>query len=217
MAETPVPITVGNGTASIAADLVSGNLYQQIKVVDGTLGSNTALKVNADGSITASIYGNITVTPAANQSVSGTVGASVIGLTPVAVTNLQGASVSGTIGASILGAVNVQYANPGSLLQGVISAPITGIASVILLAAPPASQRNYISHLLVTNSAAVGTVVGLVDNGVVIYAGYAAPNGGGFSSSFPIPMQQPGTNKGLYVVSSVQASVYVSASGYIAT
>lgn len=340
MAETPIPITTGSGQASIASDLVSGNQYQQIKVVDGTLGSLTPLKINADGSITASIYGNITTT-AGPASVSGTVGASVIGLPPVNVTQFAGSpagillpindsvsastnnglavvnfpylfnggtydrwrgnssvgalvttgassvavviiggsiltsstanqSVSGTIGASIIGItpVNLVSANgvtvigtgsngndsltsvlglntatfnyvfngtswdmqrgnktigtlvtpyqfPSSLVSGVTSV-ITGTASVQVLAPAAASQRNYITNVLVTNAAAVGTTVQLFDGGNVIYAGYAAASGGGFAVSFPSPLKQSSIAGNLSALSTVQASVFVSASGYTA-
>lgn len=283
MAETPIPITTGTGQASVAADLVSGNSYQQIKVVDGTIGGNTPLKINADGSITASIYGSISVTPAANQSVSGTIGASIIGTVPVTFVNssisgtvlvsgLQGASVSGTVGASVLGAVNIQFSQnvqgsdtdgssqlnipvgpitathapmgvagyvyngaswdrvrgsasigtlvtpytfPSSLISGVTSV-ITGTASVQVLAPPATGTRNYVTNLLVTNAAAVGTTVQLFDGGNVIYAGYAAASGGGFAVSFPAPLKQSSIAGNLSALSTVQASVFVSASGYTA-
>lgn len=276
MAETPIPITTGNGSASIAGDLVSGNTYQQIKVVDGTLGSNTALKVNADGSITASIYGNISVTPAgnqsvsgtvqtqvqasvavviiggsiltsstANQSVSGTVGASIIGLPPFALNVQSGGPVSGGYvlndatsssfgiavgsyplvfngatwdrqrGSASIGTLVMPYAFPASLVSGVTSV-ITSTSSVQVLAPAPAGSRNYITNVLVTNAAAVGTTVQLFDAGNVLYSGYAAASGGGFAVSFPAPLKQSSIAGNLSALSTVQASVFVSASGYTA-
>lgn len=444
MAETPVPITTGNGSASIAGDLVSGNTYQQIKLVDGTIGGNTPLKINADGSITASVYGNLSVSAAANQSVSGTVqtqvqasvavviiggsiltsstpnqsvsgtvganitntvsvavdsvnagsvpgtstqpfnfvfnggtwdrqrgnssigtlvstgassvitiisgnasvsgtvGASIIGTVPVNIVSggSNGGSVSGTVGASIIGlppfvlggstnasvitvggsgpanqsvsgtvgasiiglppfvlggstnasiitvgvanqsvsgtvgasiiglppfALNVQsggpvsggyvlndatsssfgiavgnyplvfngatwdrqrgsasigtlvmpYAFPSSLVSGVTSV-ITSTSSVQVLAPAPAGSRNYITNVLVTNAAAVGTTVQLLDAGQVIYVGYAAASGGGFAVSFPAPLKQSSIAGNLSALTTVQASVFVSASGYTA-
>ena len=198
MAETPVPITTGNGSASIAGDLVSGNTYQQIKLVDGTIGGNTPLSVNADGSITASIYGNINTsstgsiaaviiggsiaasfTAPANQSVSGTVGASIIGIVPV---NIVG-------GASVVATFTPAFVQPSSLVSGVTSV-ITGTTSVQVLIPAPAGQRNYITNVLVTNAAAVGTTVELFDAGNVIYTGFAAASGGGFSASFPTALKQ---------------------------
>lgn len=299
MAETPVPITTGNGSASIAGDLVSGNTYQQIKMVDGTIGGSTPLKVNADGSITASVYGNLSVSAAANQSVSGTVqtqvqasvavviiggsiltsstpnqsvsgtvGANITNTVSVAVDSVNAgsvpgtstqpfnfvfnggtwdrqrgnssigtlvstgassvitiisgnASVSGTVGASIIGTVpvtgtlNSSFTQPSSFVSGVTSV-ITGTASVQILVPAPAGQRNYITNVLVTNAAAVGTTVELFDAGQVIYVGYAAASGGGFQASFPTALRQSSIAGNLSALSSIQASVYVSASGYTA-
>lgn len=195
MAETPVPITVGNGSASIAGDLVSGNTYQQIKVVDGTIGGNTPLKINADGSITASIYGNITTSSTPNQSVSGTIGASIIGTVPV----------TGTLTSS--------FTQPSSLISGNTSV-ITGTSSVQVIVPAPAGQRNYITNVLVTNAAAVGTTVQLFDAGNVIYTGFAAASGGGFSAAFPTALRQSSIAGNLSALSTIQASVFVSASGY---
>lgn len=258
MAETPIPISIGNGTASIAGDLVSGNTYQQIKVVDGTIGGSTPLKVNADGSITASIVGLapvalggstnasvITISaPVINQSVSGTVGASIIGLPPFAL-NLQSGPVGGGLvtsdgassvfavgtanynlvfngttwdrqrGNASVGTLVMPYAFPASLVSGVTSV-MTGTASVLVLPTPPVGQRNYITNVLVTNAAAVGTTVSLTDAGNIIYTGYAAASGGGFSASFPAPLRQTSVTGSLGTFSSIQASVYVSASGYTA-
>ena len=225
MAETPVPITTGSGSASIAGDLVSGATYQQIKLVDGTIGGNTPLQVNADGSISASVYGaiNVTITsiatasgvlnvnmpPFANQSVSGTVGASIIGLVPVF------ATPNGTFPVVVTGSVLTQFAPTASLISGVTSI-ITGTASVQVLAPAAGGQRNYITNILVTNNAAVGTIVNFYDGGNVIYAGVAAASGGGFSASFPTPLKQSSIAGNLSALSSVQASVLVSASGYTA-
>lgn len=120
MAETPVPITYGSGQASVAGDIASGVLYQQIKVVDGTLGSNTALIVNADGTANVRISGSVaTAGGTFTGSVSGTVGASIIGIAPVFIVggSIAGTfttpnqSVSGTVGASIIGIVPVQLSN----------------------------------------------------------------------------------------------------------
>ena len=98
-----IPITTGSGTASVAAETVGGISYQQIEVYGG--GGASVLSINPDGSLNASIVGTVIITGSvqgsfstANQSVSGTVGASIIGAVPI----------TGTVGASILGAVNFQ-------------------------------------------------------------------------------------------------------------
>lgn len=400
MSESPVPITPGTGGASIASDLVSGNNYQQIKVVDGTLGSNTALKVNADNSITASVYGTIgasiigivpvnvisggstgsvatniqgsvatviiggsiaaSFTPPVNQSVSGTVGASIIGQLPTgnAVIGAVAASISGTVqissiygnisgsvvafqgtspwaisgsvatvrtgqsgtvitsvsgtvtvvssitggifpisgsvsavvinnvtvvssiaggifpisgsvaatitntninvsgsvvafqgtvpwtigsvygnisgsvfavvqglqGASVSGSVGivgnpsisgtVQTVSPfASSTQGITSV-MTGTTSVLVLAAPGGTSRNYITHILVTNAAAVGTIVTIQDGASILWGGFAAASGGGWSENFNPPLPQPTSVKALYATSATQASVFVAINGF---
>ena len=125
-------------------------------------------------------------------------------------------SVSGTVGASIIGAVPVTlYTTTGSIVSGVTSV-ITGTASVQVLVPPVSGQRNYITQVLVTNGAAVGTFVNLYDAGNVIYAGYAAASGGGFSASFPFPLKQSSVAGNLSAAAITQSSIVVSASGYTA-
>lgn len=274
-----IPVTPGSG-ANVATDFISSNNYQQIKIVDGTVGSTTPLKINADGSITASIYGNITTSSTPNQSVSGTIitvssgsiAAVIIGGS-ILTSSTANQSVSGTVGASIIGAVPIYisntglssgsdisqqlaypisistgtnapigsagyvfsgsgwdrvrgnasigtlvapYAFPSQLISGITSV-ITGTASVQVLAPAATGQRNYITNVLVTNAAAVGTTVELFDGGNVIYVGYAAASGGGFAVSFPAPLRQSSIAGNLSALSSIQASVYVSASGYTAS
>lgn len=305
MAETGINVTPGSGQ-TVATDQVAALQYQQIKIVDGTIGSSTpagvtsiGLKVDTtgnpassvSGTVGSSIIGTVPVTQAgaffisgsiatvggssaANQSVSGTIGASIIGLVPVAIISggTGGGSVSGTVGASIIGlppvnvvgtpsisgTVNIGsvtggsipitisslavaggllnvavqqtvnsgvsvigavpvtlYTTPGSIVSGVTSV-ITGTASVLVLAAPTGVQRNYVTQILVTNGSSTSTFVDIVDNGQIIYSGLAAASGGGFSASFPVPLRQPTSALGLYVLTPTQASVVVSASGYIA-
>lgn len=225
-----VPITQGTGASSVAAEIISTLNYQQVKIVDGTASSTTPLKVNADGSITASIYGTITTT-AGPASVSGTVGASVIGTVPVVqsgtvISSISGtvnASVSGIVGASIIGTVPVTgtfttaFTQPASMVSGV-SSIITNTTANTILPAPPAGQRNYITNVLVTNNAAVNSYVVITDNGSAqnIYAGYAAANGGGFSAAFPTALRQPASVAVISTSSNVQASLLVAISGYTA-
>lgn len=137
MAETPVPITTGSGTASVAADLVAGASYQQIKIVDGTIGNNNALIVNSDGTANVRISGSVaTAGNSFTGSVSGTVGASIIGIAPVFIVggSIAGTfttpnqSVSGTVGASIIGTVPVTQSGTQvtSLVSTVPSSVLVG-------------------------------------------------------------------------------------------
>lgn len=76
-----IPITQGTGASSVAAETVAGVSYQQIEVYGG--GGASVLSVNPDGSFKASIIGTPSFTMTGNPSVSGTVGASVIGIVPI--------------------------------------------------------------------------------------------------------------------------------------
>lgn len=161
MSESPVPITPGSGGASIASDLVAGNNYQQIKLVDGTLGSSNAFVINADGTANIRILGSVvTAGGTFTGSVSGTVGASAIGTFPVIQStspwiitgSIQGTfnspanqSVSGTVGASIIGTVPVNIVAGGS--TGSVAANIQGSVAVVIIGGsiaasftPPANQ-----------------------------------------------------------------------------
>lgn len=80
-----IPVTPGSGAASVATETVGGLNYQQIEVLGK--GGASVLAVNPDGSSNVSILGTPTFTVSGNASVSGTVGASVIGKVPVELSN----------------------------------------------------------------------------------------------------------------------------------
>lgn len=240
MSQTPVIITPGTGGASIAAELVSGTSFQQIEVYGG--GGSSVLSINPDGSIKASIIGTPTFSISGNASISGTVGASIVGQLPAgnailgavaaSISGVVISSISGTAGASVIGTVPVTqsgawttsvvggpvtlYAPTTSLVSGVTSV-ITGTASVTVLVGAPGGQRNYITHILATNAAATATFVNIFDGGNVVYSGYAAASGGGFSATLPAPLRQSSAQGALCVSTPTQASVVVAVSGYTAT
>jgi hypothetical protein len=107
--------------------------------------------------------------------------------------------------------------NNANFVRGVAKNIITD-AVTDLIAAPGAAQYNYITHILVTNQhASVGTLVDIQDetSGTVLYTGYAAPGGGGFTCALPTPLKQGATNKKVQVKCiTTGANVTVSASGY---
>lgn len=143
-----VPITDGQGQSSVAAEQIGNVKYQVIKVVGGETGSTSVLGVNPDRSINVSVIGAISATLTGNPSISGTVGASVIGWVPTQPSNtstigvIQGSvavavisgvtfpanqSVSGTVGASIIGSVPTTLAGNPSISGNVrLLANITG-------------------------------------------------------------------------------------------
>ena len=252
-----VPITTGSGAASVAAETVAGVSFQQIEVYGG--GGASVLSVNPDGSFKASIIGVPTVSFSGSPSisggvtivgnsippgsVSGTVGASVIGTVPVTQSGVNitsivstvpssvlvgasifgalpgGNAIIGAVAASISGVVNTAGSVAGYMapyatsVQGVTSV-ITGTSSVLVLPAPGGTSRNYLTHALVTNGAATATQVSLIDNGKVIWTGWAAASGGGWSENWTVPLPQPTSVLALYAVTSAQASVFVAVNGF---
>ncbi len=106
------------------------------------------------------------------------------------------------------------YAIPENSLNGVTAA-ITGTGDTSVIAAQGAGVRIYVTQVVVTNShATVGTVVEIKDGTTVIQRGYAAPAGGGFALSFPIPLRLT-ANTALNAANITTASnTYVSASGF---
>lgn len=107
------------------------------------------------------------------------------------------------------------YAIPENMEYGVTAA-ITGTSVAEILAAAAAGIRHYVTSLTVINShATVGTVVEIRDGTTtVIHRGYAAPVGGGYSVSFPVPLRgTAATALNAYNITN-GSNVYVSASGY---
>jgi len=98
------------------------------------------------------------------------------------------------------------------------SGAITDTTSTQVIAAQGAGQRIYVTSLLVTNShATVGTLVTIQDDAgspVVLFAGYAAPAGGGFSLTFPTPLSTTANQKLMAICGTTGANVYVSANGF---
>ena len=110
--------------------------------------------------------------------------------------------------------VTLPYAIPENFVSGVTAA-MTGTGDTSVIAAAGAGVRNYVTSLTVTNShATVGTVVEIKDGTTVIWRGYAAPAGGGFTLAFPVPLR--GTANTAINAANVTtgSSTYVSAAGY---
>src|SRR3990167_1362778 len=182
------------------SSVVSGTTQRPIVQIGSVL---SAIPVSINGS--PSISGAVTLV--GNPSISGRVDASIVGTVPV--------TQSGTVISSISGTVTVlpSFVHPSSFFSGVTSI-VTGTASILVADAAPALQTNYITNMIVTNAATAGTFVDIVDNGNVIYSGYAAASGGGFSAAFPTALKQPTSVMALYVLSRAQASVIAAISGY---
>lgn len=114
----------------------------------------------------------------------------------------------------------LQYATKGNELQGVTGV-ITTTASTPLIQSPSLTEYVYLTSLLVTNSHATqGTVVQLINTAddTIVWAGYAAPAGGGFAITFPTPLKACSPDWGVEVKClTAGASVIVSAVGFKTT
>ena len=107
------------------------------------------------------------------------------------------------------------YAVPERLVSGSGTA-ITGTTAQEQLAAGAAGIRNYITSIMVTNShATVGTLVEIRDGTTtVLWRGYAAPAGGGFSVQFPTPLKgTAATAVNAYNITT-GANTYVNVAGF---
>lgn len=210
MTTNQINVTEGSGK-SVATETLSGVDYQQIKIIDGKVGSSSVLSfVNGGTAIPVSVMGTVSVSPiGGTSSVVGVVSvSSIVGSLPGGVALIGGIT-------SIIGAIT-PYAQPNSYVFGV-SSIISKTTADSVLSAPGASLRNFVTQITVTNGSATATHVLIKDSGAtVMHAGYAAASGGGFTASFPVPLRQPTQNASVDIVSSAQASITTAMSGYTA-
>ena len=110
------------------------------------------------------------------------------------------------------------YANPENFVSGTITTAMTGTTSTLLVAAPAAGLRNYITQITASNAhASVGTDINITDGdgGTVLYVVPTAANYGGAVISFPTPLRQPTTATAIYAVNvTANSSTKISASGW---
>lgn len=111
------------------------------------------------------------------------------------------------------------YPYPATPVSGVTAA-MTGTTSTLVLAAPGASLRNYVTAVVISNThATVDTEVSLQDGsgGTTLMTFPAAADYGGCALALPTPLKQPTANTALYCVNlTTGASVKVSVVGYTA-
>lgn len=124
----------------------NGSTWDRMRgTTSGTLVTGSVQQGTSPWIITGSVQASIT--PSANQSVSGTVGASIIGLPPFVLGGSTNASVitvgspvanqsvSGTVGASIIGTVPVtQATNPWTVVSSIAGGifPISGSVAAVV-------------------------------------------------------------------------------------
>lgn len=106
------------------------------------------------------------------------------------------------------------YANPENFVNGTTAA-ITDTTSTSVIASAGGSLRNYVTSILVTNShATVGTFVKILEGSNIIYEGYAAAAGGGFSVSLPVPLRGAAATAINAQLVTTGANVIASCAGY---
>jgi hypothetical protein len=134
---------------------------------------------------------------------------------PVAVTDGQLVrGMADTMGKQVV----LPYSNPENFISGITGSAMTSTTSTQLIAAPGSGLRNYVTHIVCSNShVTVGTDVDVRDGngGTVLYTLPAAAVYGGASIPLPTPLRQPSTNVRLDVANVTSgASVRCAASGY---
>jgi len=106
------------------------------------------------------------------------------------------------------------YANPENFETGV-TAVITDTTSTAVIASAGGSLRNYITSCKVTNShATVGTFVKILDGATIIDEGYAAPAGGGWSTTYTVPLRGTAATAVNAQAVTTGANFIVSCQGY---
>lgn len=125
-------------------------------------------------------------------------------------------TVSGTMSPAASAVFQTAPWANGTLVSGATGEIVNILPNLVI--AGSAGKYLYVTQCLVTNKhATVGTTVFLHDylNGAVLYTGYAAAVGGGFSLTFPAPLKVPTAGNGLSITcETTGASVYVSCSGF---
>jgi len=143
------------------------------------------------------------------------IGGKAVSAEPTAVTaNDRVNSIFDLVGKQIV----LPYANPENFVSGVITSAITDTTSTLLIAAPAAGLRNYITQITISNAhATVGTDVLIQDGagGTTLYVIPAAALYNGSPITLPTPLRQPTTATAIYCAPvTTGASIKASASGY---
>lgn len=220
-----VALLMGNGatgTGSQRVTIASDNTPFPIKMDQTTPGTTNAVSIShiaATAVVPGGLAGTLAVGGATATNVAITDnplnnGAQAVSSENAAVTTARKVQlVADLVGKLIV----LPYANPENFVSGVTAA-MTGTTTTSLIAAPAAGLRNYVTHIIATNShATVGTFIIIQDGsgGTTIYEGYAAAVGGGFSITFPTPLRQPTTATAIFCANvTTGANTIVSASGY---
>lgn len=218
-ANQSVNVSQINAVTPLMGNGVTGTGSQRVTIAS----DNTAFSVNATLAAettkvigTARILGNggatLDAAPAATAPTNGVyVLFKAVNAEQTAATNGQTIAVAADlVGKQIV----LPYANPENFVNGTTAA-ITDTTSTSVIASAGGSLRNYITSCLVTNShATVGTFVKILDGASIIYEGYAAAAGGGFSATLPVPLRGTAATAVNAQPVTTGANVIVSCAGY---
>lgn len=219
-AQTLATVTTVSAVTAITNALPSGsNLIGKVGIDQTTPGTTNAVSLAQIGGTTI-VNGGV----AGSQSVGGTVATNVaitanpINLGAQAVSSENSAVTTARqvqLVADLVGKLIVlPYANPENFVNGTTAA-ITDTTSTSVIASAGGSLRNYITSIIVTNShATVGTFVKILDGASIIWEGYAAAAGGGFTSHFPTPLKGTAATAINAQAVTTGANFIVSCAGY---
>ncbi len=204
-----IAITAGSGTTVKTDQLPDNSHVQYIKLMSGTADDTTVIPGDAKGLY---VQGGVAHGAAAAQ-LPVLVGGIGVSAEPAVVDTGDAARLA----ADLTGKqVVLPYAIPELFVSGV-TADITTTASTQVIAAGAAGVRNYITSLLVQNSAgAVSTWVNITDGsgGASLYTVYALQGGGGAAITLLTPLRTTAATALHAACVTTAANVRVSASGY---
>lgn len=223
---TPLMGNGVTGTGSQRVTIASDNTAFPIKVASAGIASGAiasgaiASGAIASGAIASGAFASGAMSSVGVGTESSAVGANgVFNTGGTAVTAEKTATHNGDAVGFVADLVGKQivmpYANPENFVSGATAA-IVDTTNTSVIASAGGSLRNYITHILVTNShATVGTVVEIRDGATtVLYRGYAASLGGGFSLTLNVPLRGTAATAVTASCITTGSNVYVSASGY---
>lgn len=129
-----IPITTGQGQASVATEQIGDVQYQKIKVVGGQTGSTSVMGINPDTSINVSVLGTVAVTGSivalGSPSISGAV-------------NVSGSVLLGNSNASVITvsqSSSILAVPVGSVVTVFQSSSVIAVATGSVVAIPTGNQ-----------------------------------------------------------------------------
>ena len=203
---TPAPLAANLTpiNAPIGATILNGGGADAVNIQDG------GNSITVDGTVTANAgTGNFTVVQATASNLNTTIGNAGGG----SAVNIQDGGNAITVDDG--GVALAIYPFPATPVSG-YEANLSNTTPATIITTPGGGQYIYLTQILVTNaSSSVATVVSIQDSATgILYTGYAASAGGGFTVSFPTPLKC-GTNNLEVVCGTTGSSIYVSVNGFV--